>query len=211
MAYELTNAAKLVFNYDSIEPVFAIPKMGAAGSVPSRWLPGRGRKLNRRRSKQPCGKQEGIALGEVPVPTGHAEATPMTDAIRDAEGREAPRVTSDKGTFEHAAEHLPTAHCPSRPHTPVTTQPLASEDKTPIQLERTTCETCDRSLRPGFFPFFLPNGCDHDSTTCIFCWQEWLSTVVEGQVIDTITCLQCNNFLGQYDIRKLAQKETYER
>jgi len=74
------------------------------------------------------------------------------------------------------------------------------------------CTTCDRSLAVATFPKH-PQGsrCNHRRETCRRCWHQWLQSQVEHKQWDQITCAQCNNVLGQSEVKARATPPTFQK
>lgn len=90
-------------------------------------------------------------------------------------------------------------------------RPVLVREPPPTMRQR-ECSTCARELGLNQFPH-LPAGsaCTHDRETCRRCWHQWLDSQVRSVAFDQIKCAQCDNKLGQSDMRALAKASTYQR
>lgn len=81
-----------------------------------------------------------------------------------------------------------------------------------LKMKKIKCTTCDRTLPVMSFPKF-PEGsnCKHERETCKRCWRQWLAVQVETKSFNQISCAQCENILGQSQIKALATSQVYQK
>lgn len=53
--------------------------------------------------------------------------------------------------------------------------------------------------------------CDHASTTCTSCLRNWIGEALDNNIIDQITCPECEAVLEHGDVRKHATEEEFNR
>lgn len=74
------------------------------------------------------------------------------------------------------------------------------------------CKCCD-SGAPHLFQLVPPpkTPCLHPVEVCSDCWEGWIEQQLTSRAPSRLSCVQCENILGEAEVRAFASAETHQR
>ncbi|KAK3329695.1 hypothetical protein B0H66DRAFT_442615, partial [Apodospora peruviana] len=94
---------------------------------------------------------------------------------------------------------------------PIDAAEMFSDEETWLLPATETCSVCIEDKKMGEMPIKVTSGCQHPSTTCKGCVQQWLQSGLESGTWDKLKCPECSEVLKHADVKRYASNDTFAR